>query len=162
MSEVATSFNKQAHSELSGALIHLLAETYRLYLQTKDCHLRVAGFRLHELQLIFEGQREELEKAVEEIAEHVRLIDSSAKASYKEYPTYESMLDMVVTRSTTEMVELLATGHEQVLKSAVKGLQITRKLNDDSTASLIMTRMYIHEKSALKLKTASRDLVNFN
>jgi starvation-inducible DNA-binding protein len=50
------------------------------------------------------------------------------------------------------MVDLLTAGHEQVVKSCRKVVELAQKGGDESTLALASDRMRIHEKTAWMLR----------
>jgi starvation-inducible DNA-binding protein len=51
-----------------------------------------------------------------------------------------------------EMVKILTTGHEQVVKTCRTVLKLAQQADDESSAALVSDRMRIHEKTAWMLR----------
>lgn len=144
--------NKENRTEISNGLKELLADSYTLYLQTHNFHWNVTGLQFRELHLMFEEQYTELAVAVDDIAERIRTLDVPAPGTYKEFSKLSSIKEVDGVPSSSEMVEILTKGHEQVIKTSRKVLKIAQSADDESTAALVSDRMRVHEKTAWMLR----------
>lgn len=130
----------------------LLADSYTLYLQTHNFHWNVTGPQFRELHLMFEEHYTELATAVDEIAERIRTLGVAAPGTYKAFATLANIQEAEGVPSATEMVALLKTGHEQVVKTCRAVLEKAQQGDDESSAALISDRMRVHEKTAWMLR----------
>ncbi|MCF2950365.1 DNA starvation/stationary phase protection protein [Paraglaciecola aquimarina] len=144
--------SKENRTEISNGLKHLLADSYTLYLQTHNFHWNVTGLQFRELHLMFEEHYTELAIAVDDIAERIRTLDVPAPGTYKEFSKLSSIKEVDGVPSSSEMVELLTKGHEQVIKTSRKVLKIAQNADDESTSALVSDRMRVHEKTAWMLR----------
>ncbi|HEC60077.1 hypothetical protein LCGC14_1125030 [marine sediment metagenome] len=148
--------NKENRTEISNGLKELLADSYTLYLQTHNFHWNVTGLQFRELHLMFEEQYTELAVAVDDIAERIRTLDVPAPGTYKEFSKLSSIKEVDGVPSSSEMVEILTKGHEQVIKTSRKVLKIAQSVDDESTAALVSDRMRVHEKTAWMLRATKK------
>jgi starvation-inducible DNA-binding protein len=148
--------NKENRTEISNGLKQLLADSYTLYLQTHNFHWNVTGLQFRELHLMFEEHYTELAIAVDDIAERIRTLDVPAPGTYKEFSKLSSIKEVDGVPSSSEMVELLTKGHEQVIKTSRKVLKIAQNADDESTAALVSDRMRVHEKTAWMLRATKK------
>lgn len=130
----------------------LLADSYTLYLQTHNFHWNVTGPQFRELHLMFEEHYTELATAVDEIAERIRTLGVAAPGTYKAFAALASIQEAEGVPSAREMVALLKTGHEQVVKTCRTVLEKAQQGDDESSAALISDRMRVHEKTAWMLR----------
>lgn len=130
----------------------LLADSYTLYLQTHNFHWNVTGPQFRELHLMFEEHYTELATAVDEIAERIRTLGVAAPGTYKAFATLANIQEAEGVPSAREMVALLKTGHEQVVKTCRAVLEKAQQGDDESSAALISDRMRVHEKTAWMLR----------
>lgn len=144
--------SKQNRTEISHGLKQLLADSYTLYLQTHNFHWNVTGLQFRELHLMFEEHYTELAIAVDDIAERIRTLDVPAPGTYKEFSKLSSIKEVDGVPSSSDMVEILTKGHEQVIKTSRKVLKIAQSADDESTAALVSDRMRVHEKTAWMLR----------
>ena len=130
----------------------LLADSYTLYLQTHNFHWNVTGPQFRELHLMFEEHYTELASAVDEIAERIRTLGVAAPGTYKAFATLANIEEAEGVPGAEEMVALLTTGHEQVVKTCRAALAKAQQGDDESSAALISDRMRVHEKTAWMLR----------
>jgi starvation-inducible DNA-binding protein len=156
MTDIDIGISKENRTEISEGLKCLLADSYTLYLQTHNFHWNVTGLQFRELHLMFEEHYTELAIAVDDIAERIRTLDVPAPGTYKEFSKLSSIKEVDGVPSSSEMVELLTRGHEQVIKTSRKVLKIAQGADDESTAALVSDRMRIHEKTAWMLRATKR------
>ncbi|WP_025565407.1 Dps family protein [Psychromonas sp. SP041] len=152
MADIDIGISKENRAEISDGLKRLLADSYTLYLQTHNFHWNVTGMQFRELHLMFEEHYTELATAVDDIAERIRTLDVPAPGTYKEFAKLSSIKEVDGVPSSSEMVELLTKGHEQVIKTSRQVLKVAQEADDESTASLVSDRMRIHEKTAWMLR----------
>jgi starvation-inducible DNA-binding protein len=156
MTDIDIGINKENRTEISNGLKQLLADSYTLYLQTHNFHWNVTGLQFRELHLMFEEHYTELAIAVDDIAERIRTLDVPAPGTYKEFSKLSSIKEVDGVPSSSEMVEILTKGHEQVIKTSRKVLKVAQNADDESTAALVSDRMRVHEKTAWMLRATKK------
>ena len=156
MTDINIGISKENRLEIADGLKRLLADSYTLYLQTHNFHWNVTGLQFRELHLMFEEHYTELAVAVDDIAERIRALDIAAPGTYKEFSRLSSIEEVEGVPISSEMVELLTKGHEQVIRTAREVLKIAQKADDESTASLVSDRMRIHEKTSWMLRATKK------
>ncbi|MBT4883856.1 MAG: DNA starvation/stationary phase protection protein [Glaciecola sp.] len=156
MAEIDIGINKEDRLAIAEGLKHLLADSYTLYLQTHNFHWNVTGIHFRELHLMFEEHYTELAIAVDDIAERIRTLDVAAPGTYKAFSQLSSIAEVDGVPSSSEMVELLTKGHEQVIKTSRQVLQLAQNADDESTSALVSDRMRVHEKTAWMLRATGR------
>ncbi len=152
MSTIDIGIKKQDRINIAKGLKHLLADSYTLYLQTHNFHWNVTGPQFRELHLMFEEHYTELATAVDEIAERIRTLDVAAPGTYKAFAELSSIQEVEGVPKAKEMVAILTTGHELVVKTCREALVSAQKAGDESSAALISDRMRVHEKTAWMLR----------
>jgi len=153
MAEIDIGINKEDRLAIAEGLKHLLADSYTLYLQTHNFHWNVTGIHFRELHLMFEEHYTELAIAVDDIAERIRTLDVAAPGTYKAFSQLSSIAEVDGVPSSSQMVELLTKGHEQVIKTSRQVLQLAQNADDESTSALVSDRMRVHEKTAWMLRS---------
>lgn len=156
MAEIDIGINKEDRLAIAEGLKRLLADSYTLYLQTHNFHWNVTGIHFRELHLMFEEHYTELAIAVDDIAERIRTLDVAAPGTYKAFSQLSSIAEVDGVPSSSEMVELLTKGHEQVIKTSRQVLQLAQNADDESTSALVSDRMRVHEKTAWMLRATRR------
>jgi starvation-inducible DNA-binding protein len=76
-----TDLTTNAVRDVSAALNALLADTFALYLKTKNFHWHVSGVHFRDLHLLFDEQADQLFAMTDEIAERVRKIGGTTLRS---------------------------------------------------------------------------------
>src|SRR5437763_6969133 len=72
--ETPTDLSDDAIQELSAALNALLADTFALYVKTKNFHWHVSGPHFRSYHLLLDEQAEQIGASIDELAERVRKI----------------------------------------------------------------------------------------
>ncbi len=152
MTDINIGISKESRVKIAEGLKFLLADSYTLYLQTHNFHWNVTGPQFRELHLMFEEHYTELAVAVDDIAERIRTLDVTAPGTYKEFLRLSSIKEVEGVPSSSEMVDILTKGHEQVVKTSRDVLKLAQESDDESTASLVSDRMRIHEKTSWMLR----------
>ncbi|MGH1536621.1 MAG: Dps family protein [Gammaproteobacteria bacterium] len=152
MNTIDIGINEHDRAKVAEGLKHLLADSYTLYLQTHNFHWNVTGPQFSELHVMFEGHYTELAIAVDEIAERIRTLDVAAPGTYKEFSKLSSINEVDGVPVANQMVDLLKSGHEKVVKTCRNIISLAQEANDESTLALVSDRMRIHEKTAWMLR----------
>ncbi|TGY90057.1 DNA starvation/stationary phase protection protein [Marinicauda algicola] len=140
---------------MAKAVTKLLADTYALYFKTHAYHWNVTGPRFHDLHAMFMEQYTEMWQAVDDIAERVRALGFMAPISYEEMAKSSSIAFDKKTPDATTMVKNLVAGHEQVVRTARKVLELASEHGDEATADLVAPRVSAHEKTAWMLRATA-------
>ncbi len=152
MSAINIGINKQDREAVAGNLKKLLADSYTLYLQTHNFHWNVTGNQFRELHLMFEEHYNELAVAVDDIAERIRTLGVPAPGTYKSFVELSSIEEVEGVPEAKQMIEILVTSHEAVVRTSREALKVAHQADDESSAALISDRMRIHEKTAWMLR----------
>ncbi|MAZ66776.1 MAG: DNA starvation/stationary phase protection protein [Kangiellaceae bacterium] len=152
MKKIDIGINEQDRLNIAEGLKRLLADSYTLYLQTHNFHWNVEGPQFRELHLMFEEHYTELAVAVDDIAERIRTLGVVAPGTYKALASLSSITEVEEVPAAMEMVSILTSSHEQVVKTSREALKLAQDADDESSAALISDRMRIHEKTAWMLR----------
>lgn len=76
-----TDLNSNAVRDVSAALNQLLADTFALYLKTKNFHWHVSGVHFRDLHLLFDEHGDQIFAMTDDIAERVRKIGGTTLRS---------------------------------------------------------------------------------
>ena len=138
---------------VAGALSHVLADTFSLYLKTHNFHWNVTGPMFGPLHQMFEEQYNELWLAVDAIAERMRSLGFIAPGSYGEFNRLTYLQESPVARSASEMIAELLRDHETTARTARSALAAARTAVDAPTEDLLTQRVAGHEKAAWMLRS---------
>ncbi|WP_339740434.1 Dps family protein [uncultured Maricaulis sp.] len=138
---------------MANAVTAVLADTYALYFKTHVYHWNVTGPRFHDLHLLFEQQYNELWLATDDIAERVRALDFKAPASYAAMAAAAAVNSEGKAQKADVMIADLLRGHEAVVATIRKALELAAEHGDDATADVLSPRLTAHEKYAWMLRS---------
>ena len=156
MTQIDIGINSEGRVKTADGLKKLLADSYTLYLQTHNFHWNVQGPHFRDLHLMFEEHYTELATAVDDIAERIRTLDVPAPGTFQEFARLSSIEEVDGVPSSSEMVDILTKGHEQVVRTSREVLKLAQAANDESSVALVSDRMRIHEKTAWMLRTIQK------
>jgi starvation-inducible DNA-binding protein len=156
MTSIDIGIDEEHRLKIAEGLKHLLADSYTLYLQTHNFHWNVIGPQFRELHLMFEEHYNELAVAVDDIAERIRTLDVPAPGTYKEFLRLSAIKEVDGVPEAKEMVDILTAGHEQVVKTCRKVVELAQEGSDESTLAMASDRMRIHEKTAWMLRALNQ------
>ncbi|MBR9826447.1 MAG: DNA starvation/stationary phase protection protein [Alphaproteobacteria bacterium] len=142
----------EQRSTMADAVTRVLADTYALYFKTHAYHWNVTGPRFHDLHALFELQYNELWTATDEIAERVRALGFPAPNSYAAMSEAASLPASADATDADAMVADLLKGHEAVVATIRKGLDLAAENGDEATADILTPRLTVHEKTAWMLR----------
>ena len=148
----------QDRAAIAQGLSRLLADTFTLYLTTHNFHWNVTGPMFNSLHAMFMQQYTELWNAVDPIAERIRALGHPAPGSYAEFVRLSSLPDVEARpHKATEMIRLLAEGHEAVARTARGLFALVNQADDQPSADLLTQRLSVHEQSAWMLRSLLED-----
>jgi len=153
MTTVNIGISEEHRKAISEGLGRLLADTYTLYLTTHNFHWNVTGPMFNSLHTMFMTQYTELWNAVDPIAERIRSLGHIAPGSYAQFAKLTSLPDAPeVPPKATEMIRILANGHEATARTARSLYELVDAAADEPTADLLTQRLAIHEQTAWMLR----------
>ncbi len=136
--ETATDLSREGVAEISTALRQLLADTFALYLKTKNFHWHITGRHFRDYHLLLDEHAEQIFATTDAIAERARKIGGTTLRSISDISRHQRLKDnnneslapkdmlAEVRDDNLELTRFLRSTHE-----------ICEKHNDVATASLI-------------------------
>ena len=91
--ETPTDLSGEAVATISEALNRLLADTYALYVKTKNFHWHVSGPHFRSYHLLFDEQAKELFETTDELAERVRKLGGTTIRSISQIQRLQRIKD---------------------------------------------------------------------
>jgi starvation-inducible DNA-binding protein len=131
--------NKTSHV-VASALNEILADTFVLYVKTKNFHWHVSGPHFRDYHLMFDEQAIQIFATVDELAERVRKIGGTTIRSVgqiAELTTLSENNKQFV--EPHEMLKELITDHKTIIANMRRAHTLTEKHDDVATASLLET-----------------------
>lgn len=146
-----TDKNKEAVAII---LNELLADEHILYLKTRNYHWNYEGDNFIELHKFYEGQYNELEGIIDDVAERIRTLGHYAEARMKDYLNITHLQEQDYTTSQSEQMQNLLADHENIivnLRKFADKIDITFK--DKGSSDFVTGKMIQHEKMAWMIRS---------
>jgi starvation-inducible DNA-binding protein len=155
--DTPTDLDSDAVAAVSEALNGLLADSYALYLKTKNFHWHVSGPHFRDYHLLFDEQAADILGATDDMAERVRKIGGTTLKSIGQISkeqTIEDNEDDYVAPS--DMLRELMNDHKKIVAFMRHAHSTCDDHEDVATASLIEVWIDEAEKRLWFLFEASR------
>ncbi|WP_031497645.1 Dps family protein [Bryobacter aggregatus] len=142
----------------AGLLKAALADVYVLYTKTRKYHWNVEGTDFHDLHKFFESQYEELDTAIDEIAERIRALGVYSTGSFKEFLEDARIKeDSNGQISAMQMIENLLNDQEAIIRDLrIDIKRASSEFDDDGNADFLTGLLKSHEKMAWMLRSMLR------
>jgi starvation-inducible DNA-binding protein len=152
-----TDLSEQAVDDISAALNALLADTFALYVKTKNFHWHASGPHFRSYHLLLDEQAEQIGKSIDILAERVRKLGGTTIRSIghiKKLQRLNDNDDEFVT--PTDMLRELMADNKAIVENMRKAHKLADDHNDVATASLLEVFIDEAEKRNWFLFEASR------
>ena len=147
--------------DLIELLNKVLADTFALYLKTQSFHWNVEGSDFSEYHDLFGKIYEELQGAVDPIAEHVRALDGYAVGTMRRMLELTTVSETVVVPPARDMFFDWMRGNDEVLKSLKECYLNAERQGELGLSNFLQDRYDMHKKHAwmvrATLKTRATD-----
>jgi len=157
--DTPTDLAPDAVDEISAALNTVLADTFALFLKTKNFHWHVSGRHFRDYHLLLDEQSAAIIATTDEIAERVRKIGGTTLRSIGHIAKLQTLADnnedYVPAR---EMLRELMNDNKKVVANLRKAHEIADSHDDVATASLLENFIDEAEKRTWFLFEASREV----
>jgi starvation-inducible DNA-binding protein len=155
--ETPTDLKGNAVRDVSAALNTLLADTFALYLKTKNFHWHVSGVHFRDFHLLFDEQADQLFAMTDEIAERVRKIGGTTLRSIGNIARLQRVEDNDADFVTpSDMVAELRDNTRDFVARLRETHDLCSEARDVATASLIENWIDEAERRLWFLYEASR------
>ena len=141
-------------SGISSLLVNILSDAMVLYTKTRKFHWNVSGDSFVELHELFEEQYNQLEKAIDEIAERINKLGFKTPGTMMEFLKNASLKETPGKYpSQKEMLKELLKDHEAVIVQLRKSIdKCDEEFKDIGTADFLTDLIREHETMAWKLR----------
>jgi starvation-inducible DNA-binding protein len=133
-----TDLDRKATAQIGEELRHLLADTFALYLKTKNFHWHMSGPHFRDYHLLLDDQSDQIFAITDDIAERARKIGETTLHSISEISKFQRLNDN--SKPFVEPKLMLAELHHdnlQLVEYMRNTHEITSEHNDVATTSLI-------------------------
>lgn len=141
-------------THITGILSTVLADEMMLYVKTRKFHWNVAGESFMELHKLFEKQYNELEEAIDEVAERINKLGSKTIGTMHEFAKHSSIKEAPGKYpASRDMIKELLKDNETIIQSLRKNVDdCSDKYKDAGTADFLTGLMEQHETIAWTLR----------
>ena len=155
--ETPTDLSEDAVQEVSATLNGLLADTFALYVKTKNFHWHVSGPNFRSYHLLLDEQAESIEASIDELAERVRKVGGTTIRSIGHIAKLQRVIDNNddFVPPGDMLCELMAD-NKAMVENLRKAHKVADEHDDVATASLLETFIDEAEKRSWFLFEASR------
>jgi starvation-inducible DNA-binding protein len=152
-----TDLDSNAQRDIAGALNAILADSFALYIKTKNFHWHVSGPHFRDYHLMLDEMAEQIFAATDDIAERVRKIGGTTIRSIGHIARLQRVLDNDADYVTPEdMLAELAEDNRSAVVHLREAHSLCDEEDDVATASLIENWIDQAERRAWFLFEASR------
>jgi starvation-inducible DNA-binding protein len=138
--QTPTDLGANATKDISAALNGILADTFALYVKTKNFHWHVSGPHFRDYHLLLDEQGEQLFASTDVIAERVRKIGGNTLRSIGDIARQTRIEDNDAPYVTPDdMIAELRDDNQRVVTSMREAHDVCDEHNDVATASLLET-----------------------
>jgi starvation-inducible DNA-binding protein len=155
--DTPTDLDANAVAEISEALNGVLADSFALYLKTKNFHWHVSGPHFRDYHLLLDEQGEDVFATTDPLAERVRKIGGTTLRSIGDIARNQSLKDNDEDFvGPAEMLSELMADNKAVAAAMRKAHKVADEHEDVATASLLENFIDAAEKRTWFLFEASR------
>ena len=152
-----TDLGANATKDIAGALNALLADTFALYLKTKNFHWHMSGPHFRDYHLLLDEQSDQIFAMTDVLAERVRKVGGPTLRSIGDISRQQRIADNDETFvPPLDMLRELMNDNKAVAQAMRQAHEIADKHEDVATASLLETFIDDTEKRTWFLFEASR------
>jgi starvation-inducible DNA-binding protein len=155
--DTPTDLSEDAVKEISQALNAILADTFALYLKTKNFHWHVSGPHFRDYHLLLDKQGEQVFDTTDDLAERVRKIGGTTLRSIGQIAKLQSIEDNDEDFvAPLDMLRELMNDNKALTKSMREAHEVADRHEDVATASILENFIDEAERRTWFLFEASR------
>lgn len=147
-----SSMDADQRQEVADAVANVLADAYRLLINTQGLHWNVEGPLFYSLHKLTESQYGELAESIDELAERIRALGLPAPQSIKEFAERSILQDLPDDADLRTRIERVIQDYERAVRRAALVVQLAETNGDIKTADLLTERVGVYEESAWMLR----------
>jgi starvation-inducible DNA-binding protein len=157
--EKPTDINREGVAEIIAGLRQLLADTFALYLKTKNFHWHMTGRHFRDYHLLLDEQSDQIFAMTDDIAERARKIGGNTLHSISDVSRHQRLKDNnEESVAPKEMLAELSADNQALTRYFRSAHEICEKHNDVATASLIKAWIDQTERRTWFLSEIVQDL----
>ena len=142
-----TDLKSNAVKDIAGAMNAILADTFALYMKTKNFHWHISGPHFRDYHLLLDEQAAEIFATTDDIAERVRKIGGNTLRSIGDIGRHQRLADKDAAYvDPADMLAELREDNQRVVASMREAHELCDEHNDVATASLLENYIDAAEK----------------
>ncbi len=141
-------------SQIVKHLSVIMSDTYLLYVKTQNFHWNVTSPLFPSLHLMFESQYEELQGAVDVLAERIRALGHFSPGSFAQFTSFGNIKESTKVPSANDMLKQLLADHELLCREIRDAIPVIQKMGDEVSGDTLIERLTQHEKTAWMLRSS--------
>lgn len=149
---VKTGVDRKDRRELAKMLTQIIGSSHVLYAKVRGVHWNVVGPAFYSLHKMTEEEYEDLNNAIDDMAERIRAIGFSAPTGLKEMLENSVISDQTKLLPANDMVKELVEDHEKMARLIRDGVAAAEDVEDVKTADMLTERIGVHEEAAWMLR----------
>jgi starvation-inducible DNA-binding protein len=152
-----TDLRRNDRSKVADALNVVLADSFALYLKTKNFHWHMSGPHFRDYHLLLDDQGAQIIGTTDDIAERVRKIGSTTLRSIKDISRHQTIQDNDAEFVRPEaMLEELREDNLRLVEGFRKVKELADEAKDNATSGIVDTWTDMAERRAWFLFEATR------
>jgi len=152
-----TDLGANAQKDIAGALNTLLADTFALYMKTKNFHWHVSGPHFRDYHLLFDEHAEQIFATTDVLAERVRKLGGATLRSIGDITRHQRLSDNDAAYvDPQDMLAELREDNQRVITALRETHDLCDEHNDVATASFLETFIDDAERRVWFLYEAGR------
>jgi starvation-inducible DNA-binding protein len=155
--DTPSDLSQEAVDKISTTLNKLLADTFALYMKTKNFHWHISGRHFRDYHLMLDEQSDQIFATTDELAERVRKVGGTTLRSIGQIAKLQTIKDNDETYvPPREMLRELMNDNKKVAAAMRKAHKVVDDLDDAATAGLLENFIDATERRTWFLFEASR------
>lgn len=142
----------ERRQEVADALGDVLADAFRLFVNTQGLHWNAEGPMFYSVHKLTEDQYSDIGDSLDTIAERIRALGMPAPESLTEFAKKSSLDDLPKDVDLQKRIDRLIGDYEEASVRLMRATRIAEKFNDFKTADLLTERIGVYEKNSWMLR----------
>lgn len=138
--------------QLIEAMKKVLADSFAFRLKAQYYHWNVEGPDFHQYHGLFGDLYEEVDAAIDHVAEHIRALDAYAPGSFSRYLELTTIKDESTIPAALEMINRLAMDNQILLANLKVARDLADGLGENGIVNFLEDRLDTHQKHAWMLR----------
>jgi len=144
--------NADQRREVADMVANVLADEYRIFVNTQGLHWNVEGPLFYSLHKLTESQYRELFESIDALAERIRALGLPAPQSFREFAERSILNDLPEDAELQVRIKQLIADYERAVRRAALVVQLAETHGDVRTADLLTERVGVYEENAWMLR----------